>query len=78
MRRSLFGKTSVHILMRILILDKNSFADPGSVAFLTPGSGMGKKSISGSRMNSRSYFRELRNNFLGKILIFFNADTKSF
>jgi hypothetical protein len=49
-----------------------SVADPGSCAFLTPGSGMGKKSgsgmgkKSGSVMNKpRSYFRELRNNFLG-------------
>jgi hypothetical protein len=33
-----------------------SIADPESGAFLTPGSGMGKKSRSGS------YFRELRNN----------------
>jgi hypothetical protein len=29
----------------------DSVADPGPVAFLTPGSGMGKKSRSGSVMN---------------------------
>ncbi len=46
--------------------------DPGSGAFLTPGSGIrvGKKSGSGSGIRNRdeepgSYFRELRNNFLG-------------
>jgi hypothetical protein len=33
---------------------------PGSGAFVTPGSGMGKKS------RSRSYFRKLRKNFLGQ------------
>jgi hypothetical protein len=43
----------------------------GSGAFLTPGSEMGKKSRSGSGIRNRdeypgSYFRELRNNFLGK------------
>jgi hypothetical protein len=40
--------------------------DPESGAFLTPGSGMGKRSGSGIRdEQSGSYFRELRNNFLG-------------
>jgi hypothetical protein len=49
----------------------NNVVDPGSGAFLTSGSGMGnKKSRSGSGIliwNERpgSYFRELRNNFLG-------------
>jgi hypothetical protein len=38
--------------------------DPGSGAFLTPVSGMGKKSGSGSGMKT-PYFRELRNNLLG-------------
>jgi hypothetical protein len=42
-------------------------ADPGSSAFLTPGSGMGKKSRSGSGIRSW-IFRELRNNFFGKNL----------
>jgi hypothetical protein len=41
-------------------------AYPGSGAFLTPGSGMGKKIKSGSGMNIPDhYFRELRNYFLG-------------
>jgi hypothetical protein len=56
-----------------------SAADPESVAFLTPGSGMGKKSRSGIRIrheHSGSYFRELRINFWVKIpvLKFFDAD----
>jgi hypothetical protein len=49
-----------------------SVADPDreSGAFLTPGSGMGKKSGSGSGIRIRdeqpeSYFREPRNHFLG-------------
>ncbi len=42
--------------------------DPGSGAFLTLGSGLGKESRSGSGIRDEllgSYFRELRNNFLG-------------
>jgi hypothetical protein len=39
--------------------------DPGSVAFLTPESGMGKKSGSGSGIRIRVIFRELRNHFFG-------------
>ncbi len=44
--------------------------DPGSGAFLTPGSGMGKKSWSGPGFRIRddqpgSYFLELRNHFFG-------------
>ncbi len=42
--------------------------DPGSGAFLTPGSGMGRKSASGSGIRDEqpgSYFLELRNFFLG-------------
>ncbi len=44
--------------------------DPGSGAFLIPGSGMGKKSGSGFGIRirdeqSRSCFREPRNHFLG-------------
>ncbi len=35
-----------------------SVADPGSGAFLTPGSGMGKKSGSGSKMNNPDYISE--------------------
>jgi hypothetical protein len=51
--------------------------DPGSDAFLTPGSGMGKKSGSGIRIwdeQPRSYFLELRNSLWAKILKFFDAD----
>jgi hypothetical protein len=50
---------------------QSSVADPpGSGAFLTPGSGRGKKSWSeaGIRIRdkqSESYFRELRNHFFG-------------
>ncbi len=43
-----------------------SVADPGSGAFLTPGSGMGRKSASGSGIRDEqpgSYFLELRNHF---------------
>ncbi len=42
--------------------------NPGSCAFLTPGSGMGRKSASGSGIRDEqpgSYFLELRNNFFG-------------
>jgi hypothetical protein len=42
--------------------------DPGSGAFLTSGSGMGRKSASGSGIQDEqpgSYFLELRNHFLG-------------
>jgi hypothetical protein len=56
--------------------------DPGSSAFLTPGSGirLGKKSGSGSGIRDEqpgSYFLELRNHFLVKILKFFYADPRS-
>jgi hypothetical protein len=37
--------------------------DPGSGAFLTPGSGMGKKSRSGSGMNFLDDFSESLENF---------------
>jgi hypothetical protein len=49
----------------------------GSGAFLTHGSGMGKKSRSGSGIRDEhpGHFLELRNNFLGlKLLKFFVAD----
>ncbi len=42
--------------------------DPGSGAFLTPGSGMGEKSGPGSGIRNEqpgSYFLELRNHFFG-------------
>jgi hypothetical protein len=58
--------------------------DPGSGAFLTPGSrirdpgsGMGKKSRSGSGIRDEdpgSYFRELRNKFWVKMLKLLDAD----
>ncbi len=40
-----------------------SVADPGSGAFLTPGSGIQNRFFSGSRI---LYFRELSDHFLGK------------
>jgi hypothetical protein len=56
--------------------------DPGSGAFLTPGSGMGKKSGpdpgSGSRMNNRDHISEiLETIFWAKRLKFFDADLGS-
>ena len=45
--------------------------DPGSGAFLTPGSGMGKKSGSESGMSTRIIFPAI---FWIKILKFFDAD----
>ena len=43
-----------------------SVADPGSDAFLTPGSGMGKKSGSGSGMNNSDHISKSgRNQFFG-------------
>ncbi len=55
--------------------------DPGSGAFLTPGSGMGRKSAYGSGIRDKqpgSYFLELRNHLFGvKILKFFDADPES-
>jgi hypothetical protein len=58
--------------------------DPGLGAFLTPGSGMGRKSASGSGIRDEqpgSYFLELRNNFVVffgvKILKFFDEDPGS-
>jgi hypothetical protein len=52
--------------------------DPGSNAFLTPGSGMGKKSGSGSGMNNPDHISESLKHFFGvKILKFFDADAGS-
>jgi hypothetical protein len=56
--------------MQITITFENSVAepDPGSGAFLTPGSVIDKKSRSGIRgpeHNPGSYFLEVRKNFLG-------------
>jgi hypothetical protein len=55
----------VQCLFAAILLSVAVPADPVSGAFLTPGSGTGKKSGSGSGMNNPAYFRELRNNFLG-------------
>jgi hypothetical protein len=53
--------------------------DPGSGAFLTPGSWMGKKiKIRIRDENPESYFRRHRNNFLLKIVKFFDADPEIF
>ncbi len=52
----------------IIYTDSVADPDPGSVAFLTPGSGMGRKSASGSGIRDEqpgSYFLELRNHFFG-------------
>jgi hypothetical protein len=47
-----------------------SVADPGSGAFLTPGSGMGKKSGSVSGMNNTNHFSEsVETIFWVKILV---------
>jgi hypothetical protein len=60
------GKTKKSEVFDLSVADP----DPASGAFLTQGSGIGKKSRSGSRIRIRdehpgSYFRELRSNFLG-------------
>jgi hypothetical protein len=49
--------------------------EPGSGAFLTPGSGMGKKSGSGSGMNNPDRISESLEKFVWvNILKFFDAD----
>ncbi len=58
-------------MLRILIRDPVPFWP------LDPGSRMGKKSGSGKRDEPGSYFRELRNNILVKILKFLDADPVS-
>jgi hypothetical protein len=69
----------VHIVD--ILYDKlsiTSVADPGCVAFLIPGSEMGKKSRSGSGMSIPDHnFRELRNYFLVKNTKIFDADAES-
>ncbi len=53
-------------------LDNVTDPDPGSGAFLTPGSGMGNKSRSGSGMNIPTLISEGLETFFGlKILVFF-------
>ncbi len=52
--------------------------DPGSCAFFTPGSGMGKKSGSGNGMNNPDHISEsLKTIFWVKILKFFDANPGS-
>jgi hypothetical protein len=52
-----------------------SVANLGSYAFLTPGSGIGKKSGSGSGMNNPNHiFESLETIFWFKILKLFDAD----
>jgi hypothetical protein len=70
--------------MRIGYVNSVADPDPGSGAFLTPGSGVGRKSAFGSGIRDEqpvSYFLELRNHilvFLGlKKLKFFDADPGS-
>jgi hypothetical protein len=56
----------VHCESVKVVLSSVADPDPGSGAFLTPGSGMGKKS--GIRIRDEqpgSYFLELRNHFMG-------------
>ncbi len=45
----------VHAAMRLRIDHSVADPDPGSGAFLTPGSGMGKKTGTGSGMNNPDY-----------------------
>jgi hypothetical protein len=57
---------------------KISVADPGSGDFLTAGSGMGRKSGSGSGMKNPNHIFECLEPFFGvKILKFFEADSGS-
>jgi hypothetical protein len=59
----------------------SSVADPGFGAFLTPGSGMGKKSRSGIRIRDDHpdhIAESLETIFGAKILKFFDADPKIF
>ncbi len=63
-----------------VVIARSSVADPdsGSGAFLTPGSGMGKKSGSGSWMNNPNHiFESLTKFFWVKILNFFDVDPGS-
>jgi hypothetical protein len=63
---------------QVSAMDLSSVADPdpGSGAFLTTGSGMGRKSASGSGMNNPdNIFSSLETNFI--VLKFFDADPGS-
>ncbi len=58
-----------------IVMSRAVDLDPGSGALLTPGSGMGKISRSGSVMNILDHISESLETFFGvKILIFFDAD----
>jgi hypothetical protein len=62
-------------LASFLITVPSSVPDQGSGAFLTPESGMGKKSGSGSGMNNPDHISEcFETIFRIKILKFLNAD----
>jgi hypothetical protein len=69
----LLGACTIHTSSTHYQVPSTSVADPdpdpGSGAFLTPGSGMGKKSGSGCRMNNPEHISEsLEKFFLNKIL----------
>jgi hypothetical protein len=76
-RQQFLGLPDPDLLVRGSVADP----DPGSGAFLTPGSGMGRKSASRSGIRDEqpgSYFLELRNHFFGvKIHKFFDGDPGS-
>jgi hypothetical protein len=62
----------LHSLQKLIFNNKNQ----GSVDFLTPGSGMSKKSGSGSGIRDEqpgSYFRELKSQFFGLKLKYLNS-----
>jgi hypothetical protein len=62
----------IYLIISDLFNVLSSVADPGSGAFLTPGSGMGKKSRSGSGMNISDHISEsLETIFWVKIRKFF-------
>ncbi len=68
-------KFAYHIHIAEKVDDLVSVADPESCVFLTPGSGMGKKSGSVSGMNNPDHISEnLETIFWVKILKFFDAD----
>jgi hypothetical protein len=61
-----------------LFLTSIADSDPGSGAFLAPGSGIGKKSRSGSGRNNPNHISEsLETTFYVKILKFFDANPGS-
>jgi hypothetical protein len=59
------------------VLSSVADTDPGSGAFLTPGSGMDNKSGSGSRINHPDHIaKSLKTIFWVNILKFFDADPR--